>query len=382
MAMSVLALLLWAGPAAAVSATEFGAMGDGRADDTRAIQAALDSGKSVVVPEGVFRITNALQPRENQQIEIIGTIKVADAVIQPLAADVPAGHDRNILLRLSEACHVAGNRSMDSQFEDGIIVYSGNRHCVVQGNICSGNARMGICVSAFQTGILLSGNICMNNPLNFSIRGDHGSSTGDFSSGGRVNVEGRGNIISGLISLGSVSISATDLVYNGGTVGGEEGKILAVAMSIARNSPDYRVAPVDRVRIRGVTFRGCTTAMRVSGVVKDVRLLDNRFLSEGPAVVVAEECRAEVSLARNDGFATETAAPRPCPAQPEKSPWPTACRSRRGSRTSRSRRPVPWARPPASGSATSRRRASTSWWMPNRATPGPNLHGESWSASR
>ena len=96
MAMSVLALLLWAGPAAAVSATEFGAMGDGRADDTRAIQAALDSGKSVVVPEGVFRITNALQPRENQQIEIIGTIKVADAVIQPLAADVPAGHDRNI----------------------------------------------------------------------------------------------------------------------------------------------------------------------------------------------------------------------------------------------------------------------------------------------
>jgi hypothetical protein len=43
MAMSVLALLLWAGPAAAVSVTEFGAMGDGRADDTRAIQAALES---------------------------------------------------------------------------------------------------------------------------------------------------------------------------------------------------------------------------------------------------------------------------------------------------------------------------------------------------
>jgi hypothetical protein len=472
--LAIIALGLWAVQAAAISVTEFGAVGDGRADDTRAIQATLDTGKSVVVPEGVFRITNALMPRGNQQIEIIGTIRVADALIQPLAADVPAGqpripvkdargfyagqwvtvadeslriqgggknkvrreggdcgriariegntlvmelnlrrgysvaamgrvgtqpsaflitqsnvrlcgpgvidgnkahqfdfapadmtekkgrgeetragcgisidsdpgvvshisiegitvrdailhnislyrvrdssvanvtcigaHDKNILLRLSEFCRVAGNRCMDSQFEDGIILYSGNRHCVVQGNICTGNARMGICVNAFQTGILLSGNISMNNPLNFSIRGDHGSATGDFSSGGRVNIEGRGNSISGLISLGAVSISATDLVYSGGTIGGEEGKPLAIGMSIARNSPDRRVALVDRVRIRGVSFRGCTTAVRVSGVVKDVRLVDNRFECEGPAVAIAEECRAEVSFARNEGYATE-----------------------------------------------------------------------------
>lgn len=468
--------LLLVGQAGAVSVKEFGAVGDGRADDTRAIQAALDSGKSVVVPEGVYRITNALMPRANQQIEIVGTIKVADANIQPVANDVPGGqprvtvrdasgfyagqwvtvadeslriqgggknkvrreggdcgriariegntlvmesnlrrayavaakarvgtqpsailitqsnvhirgrgivdgnkarqfdfapadmtekkgrgeetragcgisidsdpeaishvtiegitvrdailhnislyrvrdsavtnvtsigaHDKNILLRLSEACRVAGNRCMDSQFEDGIILYSGNRHCVVQGNICTGNARMGICVNAFQTGILLSGNICVNNLTNFSIRGDHGSSTGDFSSGGRVNVEGRGNVISGMISLGSVSVSATDLIYEGGSIGGDEDKTLAVAMSIARNSPDRRVALVDGVRIRGVTFRGCTTAVRVSGVVKDVRLVGNVFRSAGPAVVIAQECRTEVSCARNEGFVTENA---------------------------------------------------------------------------
>ncbi|MBI4621739.1 MAG: right-handed parallel beta-helix repeat-containing protein [Verrucomicrobia bacterium] len=474
LASPVLALWLWAGPVAAISVTEFGAVGDGRADDTRAIQAALDTGKRVVVPEGDFRITNALMPRSNQQIEIVGTIRVADALIQPLATDVPAGqpripvtdargfyagqwvtiadeslriqgggknkvrreggdcgriariegntlvmelnlrrgysvaaqgrvgtqpsaflitqshvhihgrgvidgnkahqfdfapadmtekkgrgeetragcgisidsdpgvishisiegitvrdailhnislyrvrdssvanvtcigaHDKNILLRLSEGCRVIGNRCLDSQFEDGIILYSGNRHCVVQGNICSGNARMGICVNAFQTGILLAGNISINNSLNFSIRGDHGSSTGDFSSGGRVNIEGRGNSISGLVSLGAVSISATDLVYSGGTISAEEGKPIAIGMSIARTSPDRRVALVDRVRIRGVSFRGCTTAVRVSGVVKDVRLVDNRFQCDGPAVAIAEECRAEVSFARNEGYATE-----------------------------------------------------------------------------
>ncbi|MBM3888314.1 MAG: hypothetical protein FJ388_04215, partial [Verrucomicrobia bacterium] len=320
-------------PSRACSVTEFGAAGDGKADDTRAIQAALDTSKRVVIPEGVFRITNALLPREGQQIEIIGTVKVADANIQPLTADVKAGqprvtvcdasgfyagqwvtvadenlriqgggrkvrreggdcgriariegntivmeknlrkgysvaakarvgtqpsaflitqsnvhirgkgvidanrarqfnfapgdmteshgrgeetragcgisvdanpgtiahisiegitvrdailhnislfrardttiagvtciaaNDKNILLRNSEACRVVGNRCMDSLFEDGIILYSGNRHCVVQGNICTGNPRMGICVNAFQPGILLSGNICVKNTI-------------------------------------------------------------------------------------------------------------------------------------------------------------------------------------------------------------------------
>ncbi len=428
----------------------------------------------MVVPEGVFRITNALIPRANQQIEIVGTIKVADANIQPLAADVPAGqprvpvpdasgfyagqwvtmadeslriqgggknkvrreggdcgriariegntlvmelnlrrgysvaakarvgtqpsailitqsnvyirgrsvidgigaHDKNIFLRHSEGCRVAGIRGMDSQFEDGIILYSGNRHCVVQGNMCTGNARLGICVNAFQTGILLSGNICVNNLTNFSIRGDHGSSTGDFSSGGRVNVEGRGNVISGLISLGTVSISATDLTYDGCTIGGDEGNPLAVAMNIARNSIDRRVALVDRGRIRGVTFRGCTTAVRVSGVVKDVRLLNNRFQCEGPAVVVAEECRAEVSYARNEGYATENSDTAAIPAPARKvtvahglqiAPRLADISVTPASSLGKAAR-FCIARPHA--------RDSTSVWMPNRAGRARSLSGE------
>ena len=83
-------LILFAGiqlAHAAVSVTDLGAKGDGKADDTRAIQSALDSGKNVVIPEGTFRITNALQPKANQTVELIGTIRVADSNIQPLTAD-------------------------------------------------------------------------------------------------------------------------------------------------------------------------------------------------------------------------------------------------------------------------------------------------------
>jgi hypothetical protein len=481
--LALVLVMVTVGWSRAASIKDFGAVGDGVADDTRAIQAALDAATIVVVPEGVYRITNALRPRGNQQIELNGTIKVSDAHIQPLTADVAAGqprvpvrdasgfyagqwvtlgdeglpiqgggknkvrreagdcgriakiegntlvmelnlrrsytlrgkarigtqpsallitqsnvhirgrgvidgnkagqfdfapgdmtvskgrgedtragcgisidsdpgaiadftiegitvrdailhnislyrvrnasivgvncigaHDKNILLRLSEDCRLLGNRCVDSSFEDGIIIYSGNRHCVIQGNICTGNARMGICVNAFQPGILLAGNICRRNPLNFSIRGDNGSSTGDFSAEGRVNIEGRGNVIQGLIALGSVSLSATDVVFEGGTISGEEGKLLPVGLSIARNSTDRRVALVDRVQIRGLNFRHCQTGVRVSGVVKEVRIVGNNFKCEGPAIVVADEAKSEVSVARNEGFATEGSGVATIPA--------------------------------------------------------------------
>ena len=452
----------------AASIKEFGAVGDGDADDTRAIQAALDASAIVVVPEGVYRVTNALRPRENQQIEINGTIKISDAHIQELSADVVAGqprvpvrdasgyyvgqwvsigdeglpvqgggkhkvrreagdcgqiakieghtlvmqhnlrrsykmsaqakvatqhsailitksnvhirgrgvvdgnkarqfnfapgdmtpekgrgedtragcgisidshlepisnfsiqgitvrdailhnisfyrvqqasitdvtcvgaHDKNILLRLSEYCRLIGNHCANSEFEDGIIAYSGNRHVVIQGNVCTDNARLGICVNAFQRGILLSGNICTKNGLNYSIRGDDGSSTGDFSGDGRVHIEGRGNVITGLISLGGVSMSATDVVLDGCTIAGEEGKPIGVGLSIVRHSTDRRVAPVDGVLIRGVTFRHCETGIRVTGQVKSVRLERNQFRKVEREFDLASESAAEVKVIRD-----------------------------------------------------------------------------------
>lgn len=80
---------------AGVSVCEFGAVGDGQVDDTAAIQAALDSGAAhVEVPAGLYKLTAALMPAAGQQLEINGTLRVADAVIQSLEGDVAIGDDR------------------------------------------------------------------------------------------------------------------------------------------------------------------------------------------------------------------------------------------------------------------------------------------------
>jgi hypothetical protein len=455
----------------AVSVLEYGAKGDGVADDTKAIQAALDTGKNVLIPEGTFRVTNALEPKANQVIELVGTVRVADANVQPLTADAAAGqpsftvadasgfyvgqwvtlgaedlkiqgggknkvrreggdcariekiegntitfekplrraytvesktrvgtqpsaflitqsgvrihgtgvvdgnrrnqfdfapadmtsgkmsrgedtragcgisidslenpidriivegitvqdcilhnislyrarhsrisgvtslraHDKNILLRYSEFCQLIGNQCLDSEFEDGIIVYSGNHHCVIQGNICARNARLGICVNAFQTGILLSGNICRDNPANISLRGDFCSSTGDFCGGkGGVVIEGRGNQINGLISQCPLNISATDLNITGGIISGPDETPFPYAMEIARKTTDRRTALLDGVRIRGVTIKNCKSVAKVFGVVKDVRFIENRFVVSGPAFDIAPECQEHVTLERNE----------------------------------------------------------------------------------
>jgi hypothetical protein len=455
---------------AGLSVTEFGAKGDGVADDTKAIQAALDTGKNVIIPEGTFRITNALQPMANQVIELSGTVRIADSNIQPLTEDAAAGqpavtvadasayypgqwvtlgsedlkiqgggkikvrreggdcgriaridgnqiiferplrrsyavtnrprlgtqpsaflitqpgvrirgtgvidgnrarqfdfapadmtpakgrgeetrvgcgisidsdpdpiahfrvegitvrdcilhnislyrvrhavitgvtcqraHDKNILLRLSEECQVIGNVCVDSEFEDGIILYSGNHRCIVQGNICARNARLGLCVNAFQTGIIVSGNVCHDNPVNLSLRGDHCSSTGDFCSGkGGIVIEGRGNQVTGLIALCPVNISATDLTYTGGIISGSEAEPLQTGMEIARKTNDRRVALVDGIRMRQVTMKHCRTAVKIAGVVKDIRFSDNRIQAHGEAFQIAEECRGEVKLEANE----------------------------------------------------------------------------------
>lgn len=56
------------------SVKEFGAIGDGIADDTAALQAALDSNKICLIPAGKYRITNELviEPNRNRNSGFIG----------------------------------------------------------------------------------------------------------------------------------------------------------------------------------------------------------------------------------------------------------------------------------------------------------------------
>ena len=473
----VFVLFLFTASAHAVSVTEFGAKGDGETDDTHAIQTALDTGKNVVIPEGTFRITNALQPKANQVIELIGTVRVSDSLIQPLTADAAAkqsavtianasayyvgqwvtlgaedlkiqgggknkdrreggdcgrvasiegntirlemplkrdykisdkarlgtqcsaflitvsgvrihgtgvidgnkkkqfdfapgdmtqpknrgeetragcgisvdslteplanlsiegitirdcilhnlsfyrvhhsridrvtcigAHDKNILLRQSEYCQLTSNQCMDSQYEDGIILYSGNHHCVLQGNICTSNARLGIGVNAFQEGIVLTGNICRDNPANLSLRGDFCSSTGDFCGGkGGVRIEGHGNQVTNLVALNGVTICGTDVNYIGGIISGTAGEPLQIGMEVWRNTTDYRTALIDGVRIRGVTIKNAKTAVSVKGVIKDVRFIENRIEALKEPFAIEEACRQHVTMERNEANVVKAA---------------------------------------------------------------------------
>ena len=189
---------------------------------------------------------------------------------------------------------------------------------LMQGNLCSGNPRYGIHVGAFQTGISLCGNMCVDNGYNLSLMGDYCSSTGDFCLGyndrlsrkrAGARLLGKGNTVTGLVARGNpyvnVNASGVDLSIVGGVIGCEDDQETGIGMEIRRPSEDYRIAPAVRMRIRDVLFTGCQTAVRVGGVVEDIRLTGNRFQGNARNVEVAEECRAQVALHRNEGYVTE-----------------------------------------------------------------------------
>jgi len=66
-----------------VSVKDFGAIGDGVADDTAAIQAAIDTGSSVFIPSGTYKTTSSLNvTTNNQQITGGGNAKIVGSYEQ------------------------------------------------------------------------------------------------------------------------------------------------------------------------------------------------------------------------------------------------------------------------------------------------------------
>ncbi|MDW7655829.1 MAG: glycosyl hydrolase family 28-related protein [Bacillota bacterium] len=81
-----------------VSVMDFGAFGDGMADDAQAIQRAINSGaRHVTIPPGIYNISDPIRPKPNQCLEISGTIRISDAVIQNLQQDVQPGDSKVVV---------------------------------------------------------------------------------------------------------------------------------------------------------------------------------------------------------------------------------------------------------------------------------------------
>ena len=66
----VLLILLVANVALAVNVKDYGATGDGETDDTAAIQAAIDAGRSVYLPPGTYVLSREL--RVWNSVQLIG----------------------------------------------------------------------------------------------------------------------------------------------------------------------------------------------------------------------------------------------------------------------------------------------------------------------
>jgi hypothetical protein len=107
-----------------VQVAGFGALADGIADDSPAIQAALDSGvRHVLIPGGEYLLKNPLYPREGQTLEIHGTLRVADAVVSPLVRDLEIGGDI-IQVQNGELFHVG---QMVMVYDENLPVQGGGR---------------------------------------------------------------------------------------------------------------------------------------------------------------------------------------------------------------------------------------------------------------
>ena len=75
-----------------VSVRQFGAVGDGVADDTAAIQAALDSGAvQVEIPTGLYRVTATLRVHSHTEVRAADTARVYLVLADAEEADCEHG---------------------------------------------------------------------------------------------------------------------------------------------------------------------------------------------------------------------------------------------------------------------------------------------------
>jgi hypothetical protein len=87
--------------AANVQATRYGAQGDGRADDTEAIQRAIDENEIVFLPKGCYRLTRTLQLRPDTKL--IGLGQHLSILVATGQDEFASNEDLPVLVRTADS---------------------------------------------------------------------------------------------------------------------------------------------------------------------------------------------------------------------------------------------------------------------------------------
>lgn len=259
-----------------VSVVDFGALGDGVADDAPAIQAALDSGaREVRIPAGTFAVGDALRPHSGQSLALFGTLKIADAHRQPLTAPAAIGDDT---IEVADASGYRVGQWLTFSADDSPL-WQTRRHADC-GRIAAIDGRR----------LRFAGRLTMDYPLAVHpfIATQHSAIWLDRVS--RVRIYGSGVIDAN--KAGQIDVRPTALAGCGfraaTSIGGDEGEEIRAACGIAASGPP---GTLEQITIEGITVRDasehnlCLTGLAFSRVLntvctgardKNITLLDSR----------------------------------------------------------------------------------------------------------
>lgn len=121
-----------------VSVQDFGAVGDGVADDTAAINLALAGSNHVLIPQGTYAINGSITVPANATLVIQGTIKPFVNPATPISFLNVTGSNVNIIF---EGGKIDGISTFFSNFQNGIYASGGLTTRLSNINVFNGNFR-------------------------------------------------------------------------------------------------------------------------------------------------------------------------------------------------------------------------------------------------
>lgn len=300
-----------------VDVKTFGAKGDGISDDSTAIQDALNTGKSILISNGVYIIQSSISTtRDNQRIIGNGLIKLEQ---KSLTWSIIKLKDNNILIdgvgidnrNAQGAIHVFGNNCTISNCTfietgyRGYQVYIGSncentvihRNKFIGGNtnepvlFISKARRVMVTENYFKDvgswavhtdhvdGVIINGNVCENAVYDDYINAKEGQNIFSFDTNNMFKFP----------SYGIIVFSGNQVIKSGYSKISKQGNI-TITFNKGRKSSEI---------IRCLAFKGAEN-LNINSQSKDCIIINNRLINSGDSnITVASDYSGEIIDAKN-----------------------------------------------------------------------------------